>query len=81
MGPASEAAKKGDQQMEINLDPGWDKTIINLRGPCKLDIARNGYIITAVEIPSGEVYKLVVKRSDREPEYLLAGTTNVTSKR
>ncbi len=50
--------------MEMNLDPGWDKVVINLRGPCKLDVTRDRSTIATVEVPLGEVYKLVVKRRE-----------------
>ncbi len=49
--------------MEMNLDPGR-KTVINLRGPCKLDVMRDKSTITTAEVPLGEVYKLVVKRRE-----------------
>ncbi|MFQ5863150.1 MAG: hypothetical protein ACE5IC_08500 [Candidatus Brocadiales bacterium] len=52
--------------MEMNLDPGRDETIINLRGPCKLDVTRDGSIVAAVEVPQGEVYKLVMTRRDKD---------------
>ena len=47
--------------MEMNLDPGRNETVINLRGPCKLDIMRDDSTITTVEVPLGKVYRLVVK--------------------
>ncbi|MFQ5957723.1 MAG: hypothetical protein ACE5KK_08120 [Candidatus Brocadiales bacterium] len=64
--------------MEMNLDPGWDKMIINLRGPCKLDVTtRDESTVAAVEVPSGEEYRLVVTRSDKKPESFVAEATNV----
>jgi hypothetical protein len=49
--------------MEMNLDLGTYETVINLRGPSKLDVMKNGSAITTVEIPLKEVYKLVIKRN------------------
>jgi hypothetical protein len=49
--------------MEINLNPGTHETVINLRGPSKLDVMRYGSTIATVEIPLKEVYKLVIKRN------------------
>lgn len=67
--------------MEMCLDPGWDRTIINLRGPCTLDVTKDGNSIAVVEVPSGEVYKLVVTRRDAKPDYLVAEATNVIAER
>ncbi len=51
--------------MEMSLDPGSHEAVINLRGPCKLDVTSDGSTVAVVEIPFGDVYKLVVKGKDR----------------
>ncbi len=63
--------------MEINLDPGWDETVVNLSGPCKLDITREGVTVAAIEVPSGEVYRLTVKRQGMMPEHFLTEASTI----
>ncbi len=61
--------------MEMNVAPGWSEAILNLRGPCKLDIMRDGSTVTALEVPPGEVYRLILKREDEKPEDFVTGAT------
>lgn len=42
--------------------------IIHLNGPCKLNVMRDGHIISKAEVPLGEVYTLVVKNSEGAEE-------------
>ncbi len=53
----------------MNLDPGTYEKVINLRGPSKLDVMKNGSTITTVEIPLKEVYKLVIKRNGLQEQH------------
>lgn len=65
--------------MQMNLDPGWDKTIINVGGPCKLDITNDGSTIVEMEIPSGEAYKLIVQKTGKKPEYFVTEAAGYTT--
>ncbi len=50
--------------MEMNIYPGHGKAVINLNGPCKLDVMRDGHFISKMKVPSGEVYTLVVQNRE-----------------
>lgn len=58
--------------MEMNLDPGWNAAVINLRGPCKLDVMRDESTVTTVEVPPGETCRLIVKRGGKKPKDFVA---------
>lgn len=64
--------------MEMNFYPGWSEAIINLMGPCKLDVTKDGAVVAAVEVPSGESYRLVLKRSDKKPKDFVTGMAGKT---
>ncbi len=57
--------------MKMNLDPGSDATVINVRGPCKVDVTSGDATVTTVEVPAGKVYKLIIRREGKWPEQLL----------
>ncbi|OHB37581.1 MAG: hypothetical protein A2060_04335 [Planctomycetes bacterium GWA2_50_13] len=73
--PAWRPGEGGPNAMEMNLYPGWNEAIINLMGPCKLDITKDDTVVATTEVPSGESYRLILKRSDKKPKDFLAGMT------
>ncbi len=42
--------------------------IIHLNGPCKMDVMRDGHVISKAEVTLEEVYALVVKNSEGAEE-------------
>ncbi len=50
--------------MELNIHPGRGKAVVNLNGPCRLDVMRGGHVISKMEVPSGEVYTLVARKKE-----------------
>ncbi|MCP4365269.1 MAG: hypothetical protein GY800_08225 [Planctomycetes bacterium] len=61
-----------DNIMKMNLDPGREDTVINVRGPCKVNVTTGDSTVATVEVPPGKVYKLVIKREGKWPEQFLA---------
>ncbi len=65
------AGTGGLNVMKMNLDPGRDATVINVRGPCKVEVTTGGSTVTTVEVPIGKVYKLIIRREGKWPEQFL----------